>query len=86
MKKDDNKLIKKDYLNKIKLIKKYNEAYYKDSNPIIDDSKYDDIKKKSQTQKKNIHFYQVVTPHHQPQDLNLQKILKKLNIKYQCYL
>ena len=46
MKKDDNKLIKKDYLNKIKLIKKYNEAYYKDSNPIIDDSKYDDIKKK----------------------------------------
>ena len=46
MKKEDNRLIRKDYLNKINLIKKYNKAYYKDSNPIIDDSKYDDLKKK----------------------------------------
>ena len=40
----DNKLIKKKYLKKINLIKKYDKAYYKDSKPIIADFEYDDLK------------------------------------------
>ena len=45
MKKDNNHLIKKDYLNKINLIKKYNKAYYLNSDPDISDSDYDELKK-----------------------------------------
>ena len=40
----DNKLNKKNYLKKINLINKYNEAYYKNSKPIIDDFEYDNLK------------------------------------------
>ena len=41
---NDSKLIKKDYLKKINLINKYNEAYYKNSKPIIADFEYDNLK------------------------------------------
>ena len=41
MRGNDSKLIKKNYLKKINLINKYNKAYYKNSNPIVDDFKYD---------------------------------------------
>ena len=44
MKKDNNHLIKKDYLNKINLIKKYNKAYYLNSKPEVSDSSYDELK------------------------------------------
>ncbi len=44
MKSNDSKLIKKNYLKKINLINKYNKAYYKNSNPIVDDFKYDNLK------------------------------------------
>ncbi len=37
--------VKKDYLNKIKLIKKYNKFYYDKSNPAISDDEYDKIKR-----------------------------------------
>ena len=37
--------IKKNYLNKIKLIKKYNKYYYDKSNPVISDEKYDQLKR-----------------------------------------
>ena len=37
----DNKLIKKNYLKKINLKNKYNEAYYKNSKPLIDDFEYE---------------------------------------------
>ena len=30
----------------IKLLEKYNKSYYQDSNPLITDQKYDDLKKK----------------------------------------
>jgi len=38
-------LIKKNYLNKIKLIKKYNKYYYDQSNPLISDKEYDQLKR-----------------------------------------
>ena len=38
-------LSKKNYLNKIKLIKKYNKLYYDKSNPIVSDHEYDELKK-----------------------------------------
>ena len=44
MKSNDSKLIKKNYLKKINLINKYNKTYYKNSNPIVDDFKYDNLK------------------------------------------
>ena len=44
MKSNDSKLIKKNYLKKINLINKYNKAYYKNNNPIVDDFKYDNLK------------------------------------------
>ena len=44
MRSNDSKLIKKNYLKKINLINKYNKAYYKNSNPIVDDFKYDNLK------------------------------------------
>ena len=37
--------IKKNYLNKIKLIKKCNKYYYDKSNPVISDEKYDQLKR-----------------------------------------
>ncbi len=37
--------IKKDYLNKIKLLNKYNRFYYDNSNPKITDEEYDKLKK-----------------------------------------
>ena len=37
-------LIKKDYLNKVKLLNKYNKFYYDKSNPIVSDQEYDDLK------------------------------------------
>ena len=36
--------IKKDYLNKVKLLNKYNRFYYDKSNPLISDQKYDKLK------------------------------------------
>ena len=44
MKKKDNLKIKEDYLQKIKLINKYNKYYYSESKPLVDDSTYDKIK------------------------------------------
>ena len=37
-------LIKKDYLNKVKLLNKYNKFYYDKSKPIVSDQEYDDLK------------------------------------------
>ncbi len=42
--KKDKEKIKKEYLIKIGRIKKYNKAYYIDSNPIVDDAEYDNLK------------------------------------------
>ena len=42
--KKDNFRIKKTYLEKIKLLKKYNESYYNKSDPIVDDVIYDNLK------------------------------------------
>ena len=39
-------LIKKDYLQIIDKIKKYNQAYYEKDSPIISDQQYDILKKK----------------------------------------
>ncbi len=39
-----NILMKKDYLNKVKLLNKYNKFYYDKSNPIVSDQEYDDLK------------------------------------------
>ena len=44
MRSNDLKSIKKDYLKKINLINRYNEAYYKNSKPIITDFEYDNLK------------------------------------------
>ena len=41
MRSNDSKLIKKNYLKKINLINKYNKAYYKNSEPIVDDFEYE---------------------------------------------
>ena len=38
-------LIEKEYLSKIKKLKRYNKLYYEDSNPEISDSDYDKLKK-----------------------------------------
>ena len=40
----DSILIKKDYLNKIKLLNNYNKFYYDKSNPIVSDQEYDNLK------------------------------------------
>ena len=39
------KLIKDQYKKKVRLISKYNKHYYNESNPIISDSEYDELKK-----------------------------------------
>ena len=36
---------KKNYLNKIKLIKKYNKYYYDKNNPNVNDEEYDQLKR-----------------------------------------
>ena len=41
-----NDLIKKNYLNKIKLIQKHNKNYYEKNEPIISDQDFDLLKKK----------------------------------------
>ena len=40
-----NTSIKKNYLKKIKLLKKYNKFYYDKSKPLISDKEYDELKK-----------------------------------------
>ncbi len=45
MKKDKKNLVKKDYINKINLIQKYNKAYYVNSKPNVSDTVYDELKK-----------------------------------------
>ena len=37
-------LIKKKYLEKIKLLKKYNKYYYEKNNPKVSDQQYDELK------------------------------------------
>ena len=49
----DKKKIKTDYLIKIKLINKYNKLYYDQSNPIVNDQVYDDLKKEILVLEKN---------------------------------
>ena len=49
----DKKKIKTDYLIKIKLINKYNKFYYDQSNPIVNDQVYDDLKKEILVIEKN---------------------------------
>ena len=44
MRNNESKLVKKNYLKKINLINKYNKAYYKNSQPIVDDFEYDNLK------------------------------------------
>ncbi len=44
MKEKDNLKIKEDYLEKIKLLKKYDKYYYSNNNPLVEDSTYDKIK------------------------------------------
>ena len=39
--------ILKDYLRKIKLLKKYNKFYYGKDSPVITDQEYDNLKKKN---------------------------------------
>ena len=46
MKKVSKNIIKKEYLEKISLVKRYNEAYYLNSNPKVSDAFYDELKKK----------------------------------------
>ena len=55
--------LKKDYLSKINLIVKYNEAYYLNSSPLVSDSEYDELKIKIRHQNLLV--------------LNPQRILKK---------
>ena len=56
MRSNDSKLIKKNYLKKINLINKYNEAYYKNSKPIVADFEYDNLKIEILDLEKNIIF------------------------------
>ena len=42
--KKNNLKIKEDYLKKIQIYKKYNEAYFNQSNPLVDDNVYDNLK------------------------------------------
>ena len=56
MKEKDNLKIKEDYLEKIKLLKKYDKYYYSNNNPLVDDSTYDKIKNYILSLEKNIHF------------------------------
>ena len=48
--------LKKDYLSKINLIVKYNEAYYLNSSPLVSDSEYDELKKKILDLEKKYNF------------------------------
>ncbi len=45
MKKVNKNFIKREYLEKISLIKKYNEDYYLNSSPKVSDASYDELKK-----------------------------------------
>ena len=49
--------IKKQYLEKIKILKKYNESYYNKSNPIVTDSVYDHLKKEIFELEKKYSFF-----------------------------
>ena len=44
MTKKDNLKVRQDYLQKIKLLNKYNKYYYSESKPLVDDVTYDKIK------------------------------------------
>ena len=48
--------IEKEYRNKIKLLKNYNEYYYEKSDPKISDFEFDNLKKEILDLEKNINF------------------------------
>ncbi len=52
----DKKKIKKEYNNKIQNLIKLNKHYYEFSKPLVDDQKYDKIKKKLLLLEKNTTF------------------------------
>ena len=81
-----NNRIFSDYKKKIKLLKKYNEYYFDKNKPLVDDKKYDDLKKQilnlenkyqSLKKQKSISTWWV---------LSHLKILINHHIKFQCYL
>ena len=41
----ENKKIENKYLKKIKLISRYNKYYYDKNSPLVEDFKYDELKK-----------------------------------------
>ncbi len=58
-----NNLIKKNYLKKIKIIKKYNKFYYEDNNPKVSDQEYDELKLEIlQIEKENKNFVNIDSP------------------------
>ena len=52
----ESKLIKKDYFNKIKLINKYNQAYYSKDKPLISDREFDLLKNEIISLENQYHF------------------------------
>ena len=54
--KNGNSIIKKDYLKKIDLLDKYDEAYYLNSSPLVNDSEYDQLKNQIFTLEKKYKF------------------------------
>ena len=51
-----DKDIQKQYENKVKLLKKYNNFYFDKSNPIISDKDYDELKKEIFSLEKKYNF------------------------------
>ena len=50
------KEIIKEYKEKIKILNKYNKFYYNNNNPIVDDGKFDFLKKEVQLLEKKYNF------------------------------
>ena len=78
-------LIKKDYLNKIKLISKYNQAYYDKNKPIISDQEFDLLKHEIISLENQYNFLRSKQSPTESVGFKPSKIFKKQNIEFQCY-
>ena len=55
-------MLKKDYLKKVMLFKKYSESYYKKDKPLVSDKKFDNLKKEIISIEKKYKFLSIDSP------------------------
>ena len=80
------KEIEKNYIRKIDKLRKFDKAYFQDDKPLVSDREYDRIKEEIIELETKYKYLQNKNSPSKKVDTNLRTGIKKLIIKYQCFL